>query len=143
MYGTVAGADSYFSNERLFADAWISASPSDKTKALNQASNSINRLSYVTERFDENNYFDPDDTPTEIIRATYECALAFLEGVDINIEAENIPTVSQGFGSARVTYDRAHVLEHLRAGIPSVVAWNYLKPYLSPDALQIDIRRVT
>jgi hypothetical protein len=143
MYGTVSDADSYFNNERLFADAWINATTAEKTKALKQASNAINRLSFVGTRYDTTDFFNPSTVPADIKKATYECAISLLEGIDVNVEIENIPTVSQGFGNARVTYDRAYVLEHFRAGIPSAVAWNYLKPYLSPDALQIDISRVT
>lgn len=72
--------------------------------------------------------------PTEIENANYELAFAFLDGRDADEELEDLATISQGYSSVRRTRDRSFVHEHLNAGIPSSLAWQFLKPYLRDDA---------
>lgn len=45
MYGSAAGADTYFGGQ-LYATDWTGASTGDKTKALTMASEAVNRLKY-------------------------------------------------------------------------------------------------
>lgn len=73
-----------------------------------------------------------DDTvvPNDIFIATYEIAIALLDGVDPDAEFNDLGVVSEGYSSVRTTYDRTVVPEHTNAGIPSATAWRYLKPYL-------------
>jgi Putative DnaT-like ssDNA binding protein len=133
-YGTVGNADSYFAYH-LSAEPWTDASQTDKRKALVQASRLIDRLSFFGTKFEEDQELEfPRGTavvPKEINYACYEIALMLLDGVDMEIEIVNLTATGQGFSSARTTYDRSFVLEHLRAGIPSALAWSYLKPYLN------------
>ncbi len=87
----------------------------------------------------------PDPTPTgtpvipgEIEVAAYEIALCFLNGFDPEIEARNLSVTSQGYAGARSSYDRTFIQDHLRAGVPSALAWSILRPYLAdPQALRL------
>lgn len=134
IYGDVPAADSYFT-ERLQTDAWDNANDTDKFKALAMATRAIDRLNYAGDKTDADQELQfprggDTDVPDAILIATYECALALLDGYDPNIEIENLAISSQGFAEVRDTYDRSFALEHIRSGIPSVVAWSYIKPYL-------------
>ena len=82
-----------------------------------------------------------NQVPQDIIAACCECALAFLDGVDPEIEMQNLNRTSQGFASARETYDPSVINMAFRHGIPSLVAWVFLLPYLQ-DPFDVTIRRV-
>lgn len=79
--------------------------------------------------------------PTDIKTACYEIAFALLDGVDPEAELDDLGVVSQGYSSVRTTYDRTSVPQHHNAGIPSAVAWRFLKPYLQ-DGRAVKISRV-
>jgi len=133
-YITRADADTYFSN-RLQADAWEDASDADKDKGLNMATLAIDRLNFLNEKASEsqeNQFPRGSDTtvPLDIQYACAEIAKALLDGVDPEIEYENLTMQSQGYANVRSTYDRTQPPEHIVAGIPSITAWRYLKPYL-------------
>jgi hypothetical protein len=138
----------------------------EKTAALFQATKAIDRLQYAGVRWTDfqtsvlglsvtaqslefprvtiqladpaNN---PPTTPEDVLIACCLIALALLDGVDPEIEMQNIGTVSQGFAQLRETYDPVVIREAFRAGIPSAEAWNYLLPYLK-DPREISFRRV-
>lgn len=79
--------------------------------------------------------------PGDIEVATYEIALAFLNGVNMDTEARNLSVTSQGYSGARTSYDRSFTQDHIRAGIPSAYAWSILRPYLAdPQAVHL-VRR--
>jgi hypothetical protein len=82
-----------------------------------------------------------DVVPRDIEIACYEIAIQLLSGVDPDMEIENLAAHSQGFSTARTTYERAYVLEHIAAGVPSARAWILLKPYLR-DPRRLNISRV-
>ena len=76
--------------------------------------------------------------PGEIEVACYEIALCLLNGWDPEIEARNLSVTSSGYAGARSSYDRSFLQAHLRAGVPSALAWSILRPYLNdPQALRI------
>ena len=146
-YATFAEGDTYFVT-RLNSDAWDDETvDANKTAALTMATNIIDRLNFkgtkVTTaqvlQFPRN-----DDTvvPQDIKNASFEIGLALLDGVDPDLEFETLNMVSQGYGSARSTYDTSRPPENVLAGVPSMFAWRYLKPYLR-DPLNIKISRVT
>lgn len=144
-YLTVAEAQAYF-DERLNTDAWDSSIVSDKTKALAQATRIVDRLNFLgvkTEDTQTNQFPRDDDTtvPTDIQYATAEIALALLDGVEPELEFENLQLRSQGYGSVRANYEEGP-LPHIVAGVPSAVAWMYLKPYLR-DPRTLDIYRIS
>ena len=144
-YATTVEAATYFS-ERLNTDAWDDAVTGDKTKALAQATKIIDRLNFLGELADEDqdNQFPRDndtEVPNDIKYACCEIALALLDGVDPEIEFENLSMVAQGYGNVKSTYDREIPAAHILAGVPSVTAWRYLSPYLR-DPYSITLRRV-
>ena len=47
--------------------------------------------------------------PREILAACCECALAFLDGVDPEMELKNLNVMHQGFAAVRQTYDTHRV----------------------------------
>lgn len=141
-YMTVEEADTYFGN-RLNIRAWECASYDEKRRGLYMATEIIDRLNFNGCKADsaQENQFprDTDTTiPEDVQRASAEIALALLDGVDPDMEYENLRLKSQGYGGVRSTYDEEFHQPHLIAGIPSVTAWRYLRPYLrDPNELTL------
>ncbi len=133
-YGTSIEAIAYFA-DRLYTDAWDTALPADQTKALAQSTTIINRLNYKGEKNDSaqpNQFPRGSDivTPDDIKNASFEIALALLDGVDPELEYQNLNMVAQGIASVRSTYDRTFLAPNVLAGVPSVAAWRFLAPYI-------------
>ena len=133
-YIEVEDAQDYF-DERLRSEAWDDATAEDQAKALKQATRMIDRLNFEGDKADEaqeNQFPRGNDTevPLDIQYATCELAFALLDDVDASMEIANLSNTKQGIGDARVERDTSYVHEHIRAGIPSLEAWTYLKPYL-------------
>jgi len=169
-YGTLVEANEYFDN-RLHEEAWSNALASDRPKALMKASKLIDALNFkgykaavVAILFDEDwNELDITDeelreaeasqelefprgddveVPDAIKITCWEIAHSLLDGVDPDLEVENLGVVSQGYASVRTTYARNQLqIEHLMHGIPSATAWRYLKPFLR-DADAVKLNRV-
>jgi len=144
-YIELADAQEYF-DERLYSDAWNDASDADKLKALKMATRRIDKLSYIKNKYDESqdNQFPRGtdiDVPDDIKQACCELALALLNGLDINSEIDNLAVEGQGFANVKDTYNRTFVMDHIRAGIPSIEAWELLVPYLN-DPRQVIIKRI-
>jgi len=139
MYGTLAEAETYFTN-RLHVDAWTEALDADKTKALNEAQMRIDLLNFTGEEVTDGTVFpryygdEADGTetiPDNILIAGYECAFALLDGVDPEFEQENLAVSNEAYSSVRTSYARSQgAPEHLAAGIPSAYAWRFLQQYL-------------
>ena len=130
----------------LDTTAWDNASSGDRTKALNLATEIIDRLDFVGEKYDEdqeNQFPRGSDTtvPEDIKKACVWAALAILEGVDLDLEFANLFVSRQQYADVRVNYEGGSRPEHVTAGVPSIVAWRLLFPYLR-DPLRINIRRV-
>jgi len=142
-YITVADADAHFA-ERLNTGAWDDEDSDTQLVALKEATLRIDRLNFIGEKnaADQEQQFPRyDDTtiPEDIQNACAELALVLLDDVDPDKEIELLGMKSQGLASARSTYDRSFVPEHLQAGIPSTLAWQYLKPYLvDPQSLEVN-----
>lgn len=170
-YGTMSEAIEYFQN-RLHEAAWSDASVDDRRKALIYATQIIDALNFKGEKATVHSIlFDADgepisgvtdeeireanlaqelefprgtdtEVPTQIKIACWEVTYALLDGIDPDLELENLAVVSQGISSVRTTYNRNHTLiEHLMNGIPSAAAWRYLRPFLR-DSDQIKLSRV-
>ena len=74
--------------------------------------------------------------------AQYEIAYALVDGWDADAELENYRVTRHSYASVRTTYDTdAASNGYILYGIPSGVAWRYLKPYLVETDL-IKISRV-
>lgn len=144
-YGTLERANIYFDN-RLRNQPWIEANVHERKNAMVEATELIDRLNFAGSKHSESQFHQfprGDDlvVPPDIEKATYEIALKLLDGYDPELEIDNLPSSGQGFSSVRDTYNRTFVLEHLSAGIPSVKAWHFLKPYLA-DPKVLVLRRV-
>lgn len=144
-YCTEAEANTYFSG-RLNTDAWDDATTAERSKALIQSTRIIDQLNFKGEKADESQELQfprsgDTEVPDDIKCACSEIALALLDGVDPEIEADNLFMVSQGYANVRSTYDRQAQAEHSVGGVPSVTAWRYLLPYLR-DTRAVDLSRV-
>jgi len=144
-YSDETEADAYFAM-KVNSDCWDAADSADKIVALNNATLIIDRLGFcgaVTTEGQANEFPRDGDTvvPEDIKRANSEIANALIDGVDPDVEYENLKMISQGYANVRSTYDRNDAQPHVLAGVPSVVAWQYLMPYLI-DPRTIVLNRV-
>jgi len=133
-YASVVEGDEYF-EERLFADVWEDATDADKLKALKMATRSIDRLNFKGAKASSTQSLQfprGEDTavPQPIKDACCEEAFALLDGVQPDMEIENLGIVAEGFSSARTTYAKDVVLPHKVAGIASPISWRLLLPFL-------------
>jgi hypothetical protein len=145
-YASIAEGNTYFT-ERFNSDAWEDATDANKAKALITATRLIDRLNFMGEKTSSSQTLqfprnDDSTIPTDIKYATLELAHALLDGVDPELEFENLSMVAQTYSNARATYDRSSKPEHVLSGIPSIKAWYYLKPYLR-DPFSFDLSRVS
>lgn len=154
-YGTVAGGDFYFEN-KLNSLSWLSASAEEKFQAIFEATQAIDKLSFIgvktnsdqKRQFPRKNIKTRDvalveDTtvPDDIVFACYELALRLLDGVDIDMESENLASNRRRYDSVETYYDRRFPPVHVASGIPSIKAWHFLLPYLR-DNSEIVLSRV-
>ena len=141
-YMTVAEATAYFDN-RLNVRPWECATPEEQRRSLYMATEIIDRLNFIGCKADEdqeNQFPRGTDTvvPEDVQKASAEIALALLDGVEPEIEFENLFLRSQGYGPVRSAYDKTIPASNVVAGVPSVTAWRYLAPYLrSPNTFDI------
>jgi hypothetical protein len=84
---------------------------------------------------------DFDETPQDIKDAICENAYALLDGVNPEMEFENLSMVQQGYANVRSTYNRGISMEHIESGIVSITAWRLIKPYLDVSKV-IQLSRV-
>ena len=72
--------------------------------------------------------------PRPIRRAEYELAFSLLDGVDPQMELENLSVTAQGYAEVRTHFERNMVpIEHLINLVPNPLAWSLLKPFLRDD----------
>lgn len=163
-YATVSEADEFF-QYKLHEVAWSNSLQNNREPALIEASRIIDSLNYKGMKHTVYELFQttesptdaecaaaaqaqdlefprgPDTTvPTMIQWACFEIAYALLDGVDPQIELENMSMTNHGIGSVRSSYNRnQEPLEHFMNGVPSATAWKYLRPFLRDDkGLRLD-----
>jgi Fe-S cluster assembly ATPase SufC len=134
-YITSEDATAYFKYQKLFADAWEAASSTQRTVSLQMATNLMETISYAGDKTDEEQELQfprggDVDIPSDIQYACAENAYALLDGVDPELEYDNLRTVSRGFSSVRSSQNTTILPEHKIAGIPSYIAWRLMTPYL-------------
>ncbi len=134
MYVTVNEADTFLSTE-LWAEAWLTATPENKTKALTKATASIDAIQYKGEKDDEDqvNEFPrsgQEEVPQDVKDACCHIALKFIEGRIPNIDIENARIKSDNFASGKVTYETNNMQSYILYGIPSYDAWVLLVKYI-------------
>ena len=166
FYGTLAKAITYFGT-RLHTSVWDMATTTDRQKAMYMATRYIDRLNYkgqkaavyalllaneeatcaqvrAAEASQELEFPRDTDTtvPLDIETACYEITLALLDDVDPDAELENLGISTHSYAGVRTGYNRdQQPIEHLIHGIPSPMAWRYLKPFLL-DGRQVVLDRV-
>ena len=146
-YGSIAGANLYFNSQRLNSEPWEDALANDRQKAMIMATRAIDRLNFAGEIAVSGQSLQfprGDDTvvPLDIELAAYECALKYLDDVDMQDEIESIGINRNEYLGTRSTYDSSFVAEYIRAGIPSAEAWIHLKPYIR-DIQAVNLSRVS
>jgi hypothetical protein len=134
-YCNISEAQDYFDDSRLNAEAWDDSSSEKQLKALKQATRMIDRLSFKGTKtyLDQINEFPRCGLfviPQDIQIACCELALTLLDGVDPDLEEEDLGAISEGYSTVRVALDPNIRKDHIRAGVPSVEAWKHLLPYL-------------
>lgn len=143
-YLTVQEAAVYFET-RLDTWAWDEATLGNRDKALKQSTRIVDRYNYKGKKTDASQEHQfprgSSDIPDDILIAVCEIAVSLLEGVDPDLEIENLSVIHQGIASAKTTYNRTFAPEHLANGCPSNTAWMHLKPYLR-DAEAVSLSRV-
>ena len=136
MYGTVTDANSYFVT-KSFDDggAWANEPPDRKLVALNRAAILINRLAFEGDKTDpdQENEFprDDEDMPLEIEYAAYEIARELLRGRDPEQEYQLQGASRLGFNRVTTEKKPDFISEAKLHGIPSIIAWDLIKPFLT------------
>lgn len=76
------------------------------------------------------------EVPDEIKWATYEIALALIEGFDPEDAADRMNVIRQAYSAVRTTYDNSSAMaEYLVYGIPTARVWQWLLPYLTDSRI--------
>lgn len=144
-YLTLAEAQTYL-NGRLNTTAWDYATSSDRGKALIQATRLIDKLNFVGEKNDEDQElqfprYDDTEVPTPIKQACIEIALSLLDGIDPELESENLRLLRQSYGNTHSTYNGNYAPLHIINKIPSSIAWDLLVPYIR-DVSSVTLYRI-
>ena len=80
----------------------------------------------------------PPPIPLAVIGACAEVALKLLDGYDVDKEAKALALSEQKFATAMTRRDTSFAQEWVLAGIPSLTAWNFLRPFLAdPDRVEL------
>lgn len=143
MYISISDADAYF-EKKFNYQLWAGSNFTTKTRALSEASLLLDNFNYSGTKTEESQEHEfPRNSETEIPEkmqwACAEIAYSILGGYNVDEAIAQLSVVSQGFASVRATYARDRVPEHLRYGIPSILAWGYIRPYLQPaDTIKVN-----
>lgn len=145
-YATLTQAQAYLDGV-LNTEAWDNADATTQTKALTMGTKAIDQLNYRGDKAEDSqvNQFpraEDTDVPDAIVNASVEIALRLLDGVDPELEYENLRMIAQGYSNVRSTYDSMQIARHIVAGIPSITAWRYLFPYLR-ESNSVELNRVS
>ncbi len=165
MYGTLEGANTYFTT-RLHSDFWYTQSTPDRTNSLYKATSIIEALNYKGRKATVYTVLEADSAatkaevrvaeaaqtlefprdaditvPTTINSSCYEIAYSLLDGVDPDLELENLAVQNQSYAGVKMTFDRSlQPTEHISNGVPSATAWRMLRPFLR-DSYSIRLSR--
>jgi hypothetical protein len=145
QYGTSFEGDIYFLN-KLLTEPWDSATEEQHNRALSEATILIDQLRFSGSKTDPEQLLEfprngETEVPQKIKNACFEIAFSLLDGVSTDLEHQNLAITSDGYSSVRATYNRITVPEHFASGIPSRLAWLFLRPFLA-DVQAVKLRRV-
>jgi len=144
-YASIDYAESYFAS-RLYVDSWHQSTYTDKLKALEEATLRIDRLRFYGAKTNPTQILefprnDETEIPDSILKATCELAFSLLDGVNPEMEFENLSILGRSYSSVRAQQSGILPQDHIAAGIPNKLAWNFLVPFLT-SATQIRLHRV-
>lgn len=144
-YATIDEAQDYLDGI-LNTEAWDNAIESKKTKALTMATRAIDNLNFINSKYDADQEQQwprglSSTIPDAIKFACAEIALSLLDGADPDIELENLRLIDNDYGQLKTKYNPKDKPEWIVAGIPSIRAWRFLKPYLRVNQ-NVRIKRV-
>ena len=145
-YLTNSEADEYFES-RPYSSEWDTINEDEKTKLLAQATRLMERLNYVGNKADveqELEFPRGDDTeiPSAIKDACSEIAYAILSGRDIEKEHELLGAQGLSNEVGRLSFSVETINLARLHSIPSILAWNFIRPYLR-DGSVITLSRVS
>jgi hypothetical protein len=131
-YGTVEGADVYFSF-KLYGSVWLQRDFDDKVKALMEATTRVDFLNFIGDKTDPDQPLQWPRNGSQIVhdaikRATYEVAFQLLDGRDPDLEFELLRKDTVNVGPSTSSLNTNILPEHIVHGIPSALAWRFLKP---------------
>lgn len=112
--------------------AFLEANPDVAKNAENGNSDALAQIR-VVEATQENEFPRGADTevPQTIKWACNEIAYSLLDGVDPDLELENLAVTNHSISTVRTTFNRKQEpLLHILNGIPSAKAWKWLRPFL-------------
>lgn len=143
-YADSTYATAYFA-DRLGTTTWDTTSSGDKSKSLAMATRAIDQLNFAGHKAVDTQlrqFPRGDDTaiPDAIMRATCEIALSLLDGADPTADVNDLGLTKKAIGSAVNEWDSTFVQDFVAAGIPSLVAWSLLTPFLR-DPRQVSVDR--
>lgn len=147
QYATTSQGDTFVTANMLREEPWNNASNVKQDKALNMATILIDQLNFSgskTEDDQDQEFPRGEDTtvPIDIQNACILIAYALVEGKDPELEREALRRVQVSYGPVRTKVNSQHLPEHTLHGIPSNLAWAYLKPYLR-DQGEVTLYRVS
>lgn len=156
-YGTLVEANQYHAL-RLHTGPWDNAPPSERTAALNQATELIDQFNYLdqkhsvwllcganpdptTEELREVELSQPLEfprgdspvVPKEIEWATYLIAQALLSGRDPDADLEALNVRSAAYMGVKTTHDRQMYMEHTSHLIPSPEAFTLIRSFFREE----------
>jgi hypothetical protein len=145
IYNDIEGTNNY-AYLQLEADGWHKSDNLTKLRALVAATSIINSLNFKGLKTDKDQVLEfprngDSEIPENVKRACSQIAIDLLNGVDPELEYNNLFMVSQGISSVRSTYDRRTAPPHIVARVTSLAAWTLILPYLS-DTSTLNFRRV-
>lgn len=145
-YVDISYADTYFET-RFNAKTWAPTSDPDKEALLTTATQIIDTLNYEGDKHDENQELEfprgTDTTiPTPIKKACCEIAFALSQGYDNEYELRNLSNINIRFDQSSIRSDPTSIHDARVNGIPSVIAWDFLRPFLR-DGSSITLSRTS
>lgn len=147
QYVSVSEGEAYFAT-KLHVQAWTDSTIDEKNRAIYEGTRLIDYLCFSGDKTDADQFLEfprngDTDIPEAIKTACLEIALALLDGVDPDLELENLAIQDHGIGSVRSSFSRRQApQEHMVNGIPSAAAWKFLKPFLR-DGDHLRLERVS
>jgi hypothetical protein len=144
-YGSVYDADIYF-DEKLENDLWTTSEKTKRT-ALLEATRLIERLPFKGTKTDSGQSLEfprGGDTavPDEIVWASFEIAYQLLDGITADALLRSAKVTQNQYANVSTHYDPRYTPEHVSVGIPSAMAWTWLKPYIR-DTRDLTFKRMS